>query len=142
MKIAIACDHAGFDLKTKLIQYLQDKGHEIRDLGCFSPEPADYPEFGHEIAHVISEKKSDLGISICGSGNGISMTANKHPQIRSALCWRPEIAELARSHNDANICALPARFITMEEARQIVDIFISTRFEGGRHKRRIDKIPI
>ncbi len=96
---------------------------KLNDLGCFSADPVDYPEFGHEIALQVSENKADFGISLCGSGNGINMTANKHPQIRSALCWMPEIALLARSHNNANICALPARFLTLEEAIQIVDTF-------------------
>jgi ribose 5-phosphate isomerase B len=142
MRIAIASDHAGYPLKTKLMQYLKEAGHELNDLGCFSADPVDYPEFGHEIALQVSENKADFGISLCGSGNGINMTANKHPLIRSALCWLPEIALLARSHNNANICALPARFLTWEEAIQIVDTFLTTDFEGGRHKRRIDKIPL
>lgn len=142
MRIAIASDHAGYPLKTKLLLYLKEAGYELNDLGCFSADPVDYPEFGHEIALQVSENKADFGISLCGSGNGINMTANKHPQIRSALCWLPEIALLARSHNNANICALPARFLTWEEAIQIVDTFLTTDFEGGRHKRRIDKIPL
>ena len=142
MKIAIASDHAGYPLKTLLMQYLQEAGHEVNDLGGFSSEPADYPDFGHMIAKEVSENKSDVGISLCGSGNGINMTANKHPLIRSALCWMPEIALLARSHNNANVCALPARFLNLDEAKQIIDIFLSTEFEGGRHNIRIDKIPL
>jgi ribose 5-phosphate isomerase B len=142
MKVAFACDHAGFDLKIKLMQYLQESGNELTDCGCYSAEPTDYPEFGHKLAIHISKKQSQFGISICGSGNGINMTANKHPLIRSALCWNPEIAVLAREHNDANICALPARFINFEQAKEIVKIFLSTSFKGGRHQRRIDKIPI
>jgi len=142
MKIVMACDHAGYPLKTKLLQYMQEAGYEVNDLGCFSSDSTDYPEFGHEIARQVTQKKADFGISLCGSGNGISMTANKHPSIRSALCWMPEIALLARSHNDANICALPARFLTFDEAKQIIGVFLSTDFEGGRHKRRIDKIPL
>lgn len=141
MKIVLASDHAGYEMKLKLIEYLTDKKYEVTDLGSHSPEPSDYPEFGHEIARHIEQGKSDIGISLCGSGNGISMTANKYPHIRSALCWNTEIASLARKHNNANICALPARFITFAEARKIVDIFINTTFEGGRHQRRIDKIP-
>jgi len=140
MKIVIACDHAGFPLKSKLLQYLKDKGYDITDLGCFSAEPVDYPEYGHEIARLVATEPGTTGISLCGSGNGINMTANKEAGIRSALCWMPEIALLARGHNDANICALPARFLTFDEAREIVDVFLSTDFEGGRHKRRIDKI--
>jgi ribose 5-phosphate isomerase B len=141
MKIAFASDHAGYDMKLMLMEYLKDKDYELTDLGCNSSEPADYSDFGHEIAKHISEKKSDFGISLCGSGNGINMTANKHPLIRSALCWNSEIAMLARLHNDANICALPARFVTLEEAKHIVDIFINSSFEGGRHQKRIEKIP-
>ncbi len=140
MKIAIACDHAGYPLKTKLLQHLKDNHHDITDLGCFSADPVDYPDYGHKIAELVAKNPDITGISLCGSGNGINMTANKLPGIRSALCWMPEIALLARSHNDANICALPARFLTFDEARQIIDTFLSTGFEGGRHKRRIDKI--
>jgi ribose 5-phosphate isomerase B len=122
--------------------YLKESGYEIVDLGAYSAESIDYPDFGHKIAEYIAEKKSEFGISLCGSGNGINMTANKHPDVRSALCWNPEIAELARAHNNANICALPARFLTLEEAEQIVDKFLNTPFDGGRHQRRIDKIPL
>ncbi|NTW45149.1 MAG: ribose 5-phosphate isomerase B [Anaerolineaceae bacterium] len=142
MKIALASDHAGYELKIKLMQHLIAEGHELTDLGCHSPDPVDYPQFGHKIAKHISEDKADVGISLCGSGNGINMTANKHPMIRSALCWNAQIAALARSHNDANICALPARFLTFEQVIQIVDTFLTTSFDGGRHKQRIDKIPI
>jgi len=142
MKIALACDHAGYEMKVKLLTYLKERGHDLVDLGTFSALAADYSDFGHEIARHISARKSDFGISLCGSGNGINMTANKHPLIRSALCWNAEIAELARKHNDANICALPARYITYEVAVQIVEHFLGSAFEGGRHQRRIDKIPI
>lgn len=142
MKIAFACDHAGFDMKLRLMEYIKEKGHEITDLGCFSSQPSDYPDFGHLLARHISEKVSDIGFSLCGTGNGINMTANKHAQIRSALCWNANIAELARKHNDANICAIPARFIGPEEVRKVADAFISSDFEGGRHQLRIDKIPL
>jgi ribose 5-phosphate isomerase B len=142
MKIALASDHAGFDLKVKLLEFLKEKGNEITDLGSFSPEASDYPDFGHILAAHVAESKSELGISLCGSGNGINMTANKHPDIRSALCWNAEIAELARRHNDANICALPARFISFDQACEIVETFLRASFEGGRHQRRITKIPI
>ncbi|MBN2482176.1 MAG: ribose 5-phosphate isomerase B [Bacteroidales bacterium] len=142
MKIAIASDHAGYELKMKLLEYLQTKGYKIFDLGSDSPEAADYPDFGHKIARYIINGDADFGISLCGSGNGINMTSNKHAEIRSALCWNPEIAELARKHNDANICALPARFVTFKQAVQIVDVFLKATFEGGRHYRRICKIPI
>jgi ribose 5-phosphate isomerase B len=142
MKIAIACDHAGYEMKMKLILYLRNRDFEVEDLGSYTAEPTDYPDFGHIIAQVMAEGKADYGISLCGSGNGINMTANKHAGIRSALCWTVEIAELARRHNNANICALPARFITFDEAREITDVFLNTPFDGGRHQRRIDKIPI
>jgi ribose 5-phosphate isomerase B len=142
MKVAFACDHAGYNLKLILISYLTNKGYEITDLGCYSEESTDYPEYGHILANHISENKSQLGISLCGTGNGINMTANKHPMIRSALCWDSEIAELARKHNDANICAIPARFISTEEAKKMVDVFLTTDFDGGRHLRRIEKIPV
>jgi len=141
-KIAIASDHAGYLLKEKLISYLSREKHEIKDFGCFSTESVDYPDFGHPLANAVSTGDYDLGISICGSGNGINMTVNKHPGIRSALCWNEEISLLAREHNDANICALPARFISESEAYLIVKTFINTKFEGGRHKTRIDKISL
>jgi len=142
MRIALACDHAGFDMKVVLMEYLRKKGNEITDLGCYSSEASDYPDYGHLLADHVASGKSELGISLCGSGNGINMTANKHQEIRSALCWNPEVARLARSHNNANIIAIPARFLTPEEAEQIVDSFLSAKFEGGRHQKRIDKIPV
>ncbi|MBN1143134.1 MAG: ribose 5-phosphate isomerase B [Bacteroidales bacterium] len=142
MNLALASDHAGYEMKVKLMSYLKEKGHNLVDLGAFSSESADYPDFGHAIAQHISDNKSDFGISLCGSGNGINMTANKHPQIRSALCWNAEISRLARAHNNANICAIPARFVSFEEAVEIVTLFLSTSFDGGRHKTRIDKIPL
>lgn len=142
MKIAIACDHAGYEMKMAMIGHLRRIGYDVTDLGSHSPEPSDYPEFGHDIARYIAGKKAEYGITLCGSGNGINMTANKHPLIRSALCWNEEIAELARKHNDANICALPARFITIDQAMRIVERFLNASFEGGRHQRRIDKIPL
>jgi ribose 5-phosphate isomerase B len=141
-KIVIAADHAGFELKEKIIDYLKGKQFNVEDLGTYTPDSVDYPDYGHALAEHVASKRYDAGISLCGSGNGINITANKHPEIRSALCWRKDIAELARKHNDANICALPARFISFELACKIVDAFLSTPFEGGRHKRRIDKIPI
>ena len=140
MKIAIGSDHAGFLLKKELINYLTSKNIEVIDKGCYSEERADYPDFGHAVANSVEKKEVDLGILICGSGNGINMSANKHQGIRSALCWSAEIAELARQHNDANIMALPARFITNEEAQKCVDAFINSVFEGGRHADRIKKI--
>jgi ribose 5-phosphate isomerase B len=142
MKIALASDHAGFDMKMKLKEYLIEKGHSVTDLGSVSAESTDYPDYGHAIAQFVAENKAELGISLCGSGNGINMTANKHPEIRSALCWNSEIARLARTHNNANVCALPARFISFDEAKDIVEAFLHSDFEGGRHQRRIDKIPL
>jgi ribose 5-phosphate isomerase B len=142
MNLALTSDHAGYEMKTSLLEYLKNKGYQVIDLGCYSSEATDYADFGHKIAIHISAKKADLGISLCGTGNGINMTANKHPLIRSALCWNVEIAELARRHNNANICSLPARFITFEQAREIVEVFLNSSFDGGRHQRRIDKIPL
>jgi ribose 5-phosphate isomerase B len=141
-KIVIASDHAGFELKGKIIDFLKGKNFMVEDLGTYSPESVDYPDYGHALAEHVASNRYDAGISLCGSGNGINITANKHPEIRSALCWRKDIAELARSHNDANICALPAWFISFEAACQIVDAFLNTSFEGGRHQRRTEKIPI
>jgi ribose 5-phosphate isomerase B len=140
MKIAIGCDHAAFQLKEILKTYLQSKGFEIKDFGCYSEERADYADYAHPVASAVEKKEFDYGLLLCGSGNGINMTANKHKGIRSALCWKEEIAELARLHNDANIMTLPARFITEEEAKKCVDVFYSTAFEGGRHADRVRKI--
>lgn len=142
MKLALASDHAGFTLKEHIKGYLTKKGYQVTDFGSYSDESSDYPDFAHPFASAIERGEFELGISMCGSGNGINITANKHSGIRSALCWEVEIAELARQHNDANVCALPARFISTEKAEKIVDIFLNTKFEGGRHQRRIDKIPL
>lgn len=141
-KIAIVSDHAGFYLKQKVISFLIKEKMEIKDLGSYTDEKVDYPDFGHLLATAVSEGEYEMGISICGTGNGINMTANKHPGIRSALCWNEEIARLARAHNNANICALPGRFISESEAYLIVKTFINTPFDGGRHERRIEKIPL
>ncbi|MDD3739684.1 MAG: ribose 5-phosphate isomerase B [Bacteroidales bacterium] len=140
--IGLACDHAGFKLKNFLIEFLNTKGYKTINFGTNSEESCDYPDFAHPLAEAVENKTCDLGISICGSGNGINMTVNKHQGIRSALCWSPEISELARLHNDANICSLPARFITNEIAIMIVEKFLNTKFEGGRHINRINKIPL
>lgn len=142
MGIALACDHAGFNMKVELMEYLRTKGYDLTDLGCYSSESSDYPDYGHLLAAHIESGASELGISLCGSGNGINMTANKHQKIRSALCWNPEIAQLAKSHNNANIIAIPARFLTASEVEQIVESFLNATFKGGRHQRRIDKIPL
>jgi ribose 5-phosphate isomerase B len=140
MKIIIGSDHAGFPLKEKLISYIQSLGIEVKDAGCYSEERADYPDYAHTVATGVLNKEVDFGVLICGSGNGINMAANKHKGIRSALCWMPEIAELARLHNDANILTLPGRYIAEEEAKKCVDIFFNTAFEGGRHADRVNKI--
>jgi ribose 5-phosphate isomerase B len=141
-RLAITSDHAGYILKEKLLKYLISEQYEVKDFGCFSEENVDYPDFGHILANVVSSGEFEVGISICGTGNGINMTVNKHPGIRSALCWNEEISHLARAHNDANICALPGRFISESEACLIVKTFLNTDFEGGRHKIRIDKISL
>lgn len=138
--IPIGADHAGFDLKETLKSYLTDKGFEMKDFGCYSDQSVDYPDFAHPVASMVEENEGMKGVLICGSGNGINMTANKHQGVRSALCWMPEIAELARLHNNANIVVLPARFISTEEACAIVDVFFKTEFEGGRHQNRVNKI--
>ena len=138
--IPIGADHAGFILKGKIINFLETHGYQVKDLGCFSEESIDYPDYAHPVAEMVEQNEGMLGILICGSGNGINMTANKHKGIRSALCWNDEIAALARQHNDANIVALPARFISEELALEIVKTFLGTEFEGGRHQKRIDKI--
>jgi len=142
IKLAIVSDHAGYILKENLLSYLLKEHYEVKDFGCFSEESVDYPDFGHQLANSVASGEFDLGISICGTGNGINMTANKHPGIRSALCWNEEISRLARAHNDANICALPGRFLSDSEAYLIVKTFLSTDFEGGRHKIRVDKISL
>ncbi len=139
-KISIGSDHAGFSLKVKVMNHLLDKGYRVQDFGCYSEERADYTDYGHAVAKSVANGESGLGIIICGSGNGINMSANKHAGIRSALCWSAEIARLAREHNDANILALPARFITEKEALEATDTFLNTPFEGGRHLDRVKKI--
>jgi len=140
MKLAIGADHAGFALKSKVITWLEEKGHQVKDFGCFSEDSIDYPDYAHPVAKAVESQEVILGILICGSGNGISMTANKHQGIRCALCWNHEIASLARQHNDANIISLPARFISEAEAIAMVSVFLTTDFEGGRHANRVAKI--
>lgn len=140
MKIAFGSDHAGFELKEVLINYCKTKNYSVLDKGCYSTERADYPDFGHEVALAVLDKESNFGVLMCGSGNGINMSANKHKGIRAALCWNSEIAKLARQHNDANILVLPARYISTEEAVNCLDVFMDEKFEGGRHQSRIEKI--
>ena len=136
-----ASDHAGYELKLKLEKYVESKGYEIEDFGTDSEESCDYPDFAHPAAMAVEDGRCAFGIAMCGSGNGIQMTLNKHQCIRAALCWLPELAALAKQHNNANILVLPARFISYEEAVKIVDAYLDAKFEGGRHQRRIDKIP-
>jgi ribose 5-phosphate isomerase B len=140
--IVIGCDHAGFELKSKIITHLSERGFEVKDMGCYSEDSIDYADYAHPVAFEVEENSDVTGILICGSGNGINMTANKHQGVRSALCWTPEISKLAREHNDANILTLPGRFVSEELALEIVDVFFSTEFEGGRHLNRINKIPV
>jgi ribose 5-phosphate isomerase B len=141
-KIAITSDHAGYYLKEKLLAYLIKEKYDVRDLGANSEESVDYPDFGHPLANAVAAGDFELGISICGTGNGINMVVNKHPGIRAALCWSEEISRLSRAHNDANILTLPGWFISESEAYLIAKTFLTTPFEGGRHKRRIEKISL
>ena len=140
MKIGIGGDHAGFDLKVKVINYLTEKGHEVQDFGPYNTDSVDYPDFVHPLAKSIVDGSNENGILICGSGNGVCMTANKYKTIRAGLCWEPELAALTKQHNNANVLCMPARFITEEMGIEIVKSFIESEFEGGRHQRRVDKI--
>ena len=140
MKISIGNDHAGPDYKKAIVEMLTAKGHQIINYGTDSVDSVDYPDFGHPVATDVTEGKADLGIVICGSGNGIAMTVNKHAQVRAALCWTKEIAVLARQHNDANIISIPARFTSIPQVLEMVEAFITTDFEGGRHQNRVNKI--
>jgi len=142
MKIAFASDHAGYALKKELEKYVEFKGFEIEDFGTCSEESCDYPDYAHPAAQAVEDGTCDFGIAMCGTGNGIQMTLNKHQGIRAALCWQPALATLAKEHNNANFLVLPARFITTELAMEVVDAYLCARFEGGRHQRRIDKIPV
>ncbi len=142
MKIGVACDHAGFEYKEKLKEYLSSKGNEISDFGCYSLKSVDYPDFAHKLAKSIEKGENKIGIQFCGTGNGINMSANKHQGIRASLCWNTYIAEQARLHNNANILTMPARHLEWEEVEKIVDSFLTTEFEGGRHQRRVEKIKI
>ena len=142
MKIAIGGDHAGFKYKQAIKTYLEKLGHTVEDFGPFSDDSCDYPDIAHPLAMSVESKKNELGIGICGSGNGINMTLNKHQEIRSALCWEVELARLARQHNNANVLALPSRFISIELAKKCVEAFVNEEFEGGRHERRVNKIKL
>ena len=140
--IAIGCDHAGFEYKEIVKEYLKSEGFEVKDFGTHSSASVDYPDFVHPLAESIEKGESGLGILICGSANGVAITANKHQKVRAAIAWKNDIAALARQHNNANVLCLPARFITIDEAKSFVNTFISTPFEGGRHQNRVDKIAV
>lgn len=140
--IALAADHAGFPTKEVVKKYLLEKGIEVKDFGTCSEDSTDYADYAHPMAQAVENKEYEVGIAICGSGNGINMTVNKHQGIRAALCWNDEISYMARLHNNANVCTIPGRYVTNEEAIAILDKFLNTAFEGGRHQGRIDKIPV
>lgn len=139
-KIAIGADHAGFEYKELLRKWLEQNGYPVKDFGAYSTESADYPDFAHPVSTAVEQKESDLGVLICGSANGVAITANKHQGIRAAICWNEELASLARQHNNANVLCLPARFIDIKLAEKILDRFLHSSFEGGRHERRVKKM--
>ncbi|MCA6380070.1 MAG: ribose 5-phosphate isomerase B [Cytophagales bacterium] len=139
-KIAIGADHAGFEYKEILKKWLQTNGFTVEDFGTHNAESADYPDFAHPVARAVEKNEFDLGLLLCGSANGVAMTANKHHGIRAAICWKEELAELARTHNNANVLCIPARHVSVELAEKILDKFLHSSFEGGRHGRRVDKI--
>jgi ribose 5-phosphate isomerase B len=139
-KIAIGADHAGFEYKEILKKWLQTNGFTVKDFGTHSAESADYPDFAHPVANAVEQNEFELGLLLCGSANGVAMTANKHHGIRAAICWKEELAELARTHNNANVLCIPARHVSVELAEKILDKFLHSSFEGGRHGRRVDKI--
>jgi len=141
MKIAIGNDHAGTELKLHILRYLEENNHTVINVGTDTDESVDYPDFAHQVAQKVDQGETEKGVVICGSGNGVNITVNKYPGVRSALCWTPEIAALARQHNNANVIAIPARFVSAEMALEMVKVFFETDFEGGRHSRRVDKIP-
>ena len=142
MNIIISNDHAGTDLKKSLVEHLEKEGHNIKNVGTDSEESCDYPDFIHPVANAVSNKESDLGILLCGSANGVAITANKYKKIRAGICWNTDIVKLIRQHNNANVLCIPSRFVSLEDALLMVDIFIQTEFEGGRHQNRINKINI
>lgn len=142
MVIGLCCDHAGFNLKEHIKNMLKAEGYEYKDYGTYSSDSCDYPDFAHQLGEAIERGEVYPGIAVCGTGNGIGMTLNKHQKVRAALCWSEEITALAREHNDANVLVLPGRFMSEETAKHVVNIFLHTDFEGGRHQRRIDKIPL
>ena len=139
--IAIGCDHAGFEYKTALVKFLSEKGYQVKDFGTFSADSVDYPDFAHPTANSVESGESCFGILLCGSANGVAITANKHQHIRAGLCWENDVAVLVRKHNNANIICIPARFVALALAEQMIEIFMTTDFEGGRHATRVNKIP-
>jgi ribose 5-phosphate isomerase B len=141
-KIGLAADHAGFYMKELVLKMLTKDGHDVKDFGAHSADDVDYPDYAHLLGYAIEKGEYELGFVFCGSGNGINMTINKHQYIRSGLCWTPEIATFARAHNNANVCAIPARFISANEVMAVVKAFLAAEFEGGRHERRVNKIPL
>ncbi len=141
-KIALGCDHAGYSTKENVKKFLEDLGYSIWDFGTYSEASVDYPDYAHLVAKSVEAGDYDFGILFCGSGNGVNIVANKYQGVRSALCWTDEIARLARQHNNANVCAVPARFVDLKQAKLIITAFLETEFEGGRHSLRVDKIPI
>ncbi len=138
--LAIGADHAGFEYKEVLKKWLEKNGYKTKDFGTYNTESADYPDFAHPVAEAVEKKEFELGLLICGSANGVAITANKHQDIRAAICWNEELAELARQHNNANVLCIPARYVTLELAEKILDRFLHSSFEGGRHERRVNKI--
>ncbi|MDR1762076.1 MAG: ribose 5-phosphate isomerase B [Bacteroidales bacterium] len=140
--IAVASDHAGFYMKELIFKHLIKEGYDVKDFGTYSDEAVDYPDFAHKLGFAIDNNEYELGFVFCGSGNGVNMAANKHQHVRSALCWTEEIAQLARAHNNANVCAIPARFVSANDILKIVAAFVNTQFEGGRHEQRVAKIKI
>ena len=140
LPIAIGSDHAGFEYKTALLKWLSGKGYQVKDFGTFSADSVDYPDFSHPVASSVEKGEAAFGILLCGTANGVAITANKHPQIRAALCWQNDVAVVSRQHNNANIICVPARFVSLALAQQMIDFFMTTSFEGGRHATRVGKI--
>jgi ribose 5-phosphate isomerase B len=138
--IAIGADHAGFEYKTVIADLLRNKGFEVKDFGTFSKDSVDYPDFAHPVAEAVTNDEAAVGVLVCGSANGVAIAANKHQGIRAAVCWQTEIAQLSRQHNNANIICIPARFVSTPQAEEMVNVFLNTAFEGGRHEKRVNKI--
>ena len=141
-RIAAGCDHAGVEVKNAVVKMLKENGYEVKDVGTYSSDSVDYPDFAHAVARSIETGETLLGVLICGSANGVAITANKHNHIRAAIAWRKEVAALARRHNNANVICIPARFVSVEESLELVDIFLNSTFEGGRHQKRVEKIEL